>query len=118
MNDPPSTAASRLNACACQTSAAQLIPARITVASTIVIARGIESGEFDDLMERIPLPDQRAKWKQARSGWSEADLAYATSKIEYAVDKVEAAFSERDHPALGHWARSFQEVISAVSCAG
>jgi len=29
-----------------------------------IIARNIESGEFDKLMERIPLPDQRKKWKR------------------------------------------------------
>jgi glutathione S-transferase len=55
-----------------------------------IIARNIESGEFEELMERIPLPDQRKKWKTARSGFSEADLANATEKIIYAVDKVEA----------------------------
>ena len=54
-----------------------------------IIARKIESGEFEKLMERIPLPDQRKKWKTARSGFSEADLANATQKIIYAVDKVE-----------------------------
>jgi glutathione S-transferase len=54
-----------------------------------VIARGIESGEFEKLVERIPLPEQRAKWKTARSGFSEADLANATRKVEIAVDKVE-----------------------------
>jgi glutathione S-transferase len=54
-----------------------------------IIARKIESGEFEKLMERIPLPDQRKKWKTARSGFSEADLAQATDKIIYAVDKVE-----------------------------
>jgi glutathione S-transferase len=54
-----------------------------------VIARNIESGECEQLLENIPLPDQRAKWKAARSGFSEADLANATAKIEYAVDKVE-----------------------------
>jgi len=54
-----------------------------------VIARNIERGEFEQLLENIPLPDQRAKWKTARSGFSEADLANATAKIEYAVDKVE-----------------------------
>jgi glutathione S-transferase len=54
-----------------------------------IIARKIESGEFEKLMERIPLPDQRKKWKTARSGFSEADLAHATDKIIYAVDKVE-----------------------------
>jgi glutathione S-transferase len=54
-----------------------------------VIARNIDSGEFDRLMERIPLPDQRKKWRTARSGFSEADLANASEKILQAVDKVE-----------------------------
>jgi glutathione S-transferase len=54
-----------------------------------IIARSVESGEFERLMERIPLPDQRTKWRTARSGFSEKDLAYATDKILYAVDKVE-----------------------------
>jgi glutathione S-transferase len=55
-----------------------------------VIARGIEGGEFETLMERIPLPDQRKKWSDARSGFSDELLANATAKIEYAVAKVEA----------------------------
>ncbi|HWW64229.1 MAG TPA: glutathione S-transferase family protein, partial [Sphingomonadaceae bacterium] len=55
-----------------------------------VIARGIDTGEFEKLVERIPLHEQREKWKTARSGFSEADLANATRKIEVAVDKVEA----------------------------
>ena len=56
-----------------------------------VIARGIESGEFEKLVERIPLYEQREKWKTARSGFSEADLANATRKIAVAVEKVEDA---------------------------
>jgi glutathione S-transferase len=59
-----------------------------------VIARGIEGGEFEQLMERIPLKDQREKWKTARSGFSEKDLAHATRKIEDAVDKVEAHLAQ------------------------
>jgi glutathione S-transferase len=55
-----------------------------------VIARGIEGGEFEELMARIPLPDQRKKWMDARSGFSDELLANATAKIEYAVAKVEA----------------------------
>ncbi|WP_284124292.1 glutathione S-transferase family protein [Parerythrobacter aestuarii] len=62
-----------------------------------VIARGIESGEFEKLVERIPLPDQRQKWKTARSGFSEADLQHATDKIIYACKKVE------DHLADNAW---------------
>jgi len=54
-----------------------------------IIARKIDGGEFEKLMERVPLPDQRKKWLTARSGFSEADLAKATEKIIYAVDKVE-----------------------------
>ncbi len=59
-----------------------------------VIARGVESGEFEKLMSRIPLHDQREKWKTARSGFSEKDLANATLKIEMAVDKVESQLGE------------------------
>ena len=59
-----------------------------------VLARGIESGEFEKLVERIPLHEQREKWKTARSGFNEADLANATRKIEVAVDKVDAQLAE------------------------
>jgi len=54
-----------------------------------IIARSIEAGEFAKLVERIPLYEQREKWKTARSGFSPADLANATRKIEVAVEKVE-----------------------------
>jgi glutathione S-transferase len=54
-----------------------------------VIARSVEAGEFEKLVERIPLYEQRVKWRTARSGFSEADLANATRKIEVAVDKAE-----------------------------
>ena len=59
-----------------------------------VIARNIESGEFEALLERIPLHEQREKWRTARSGFSEADLANATRKIEVAIDKVEAQLGQ------------------------
>jgi len=61
-----------------------------------IIARSVESGEFERLMERIPLPDQRIKWRTARSGFSDKDLAYATDKILYAVDKVEKQLGETE----------------------
>jgi glutathione S-transferase len=59
-----------------------------------VIARSIEAGEFEKLLERIPLHEQREKWKTARSGFDEADLVNATRKIEVAVDKVEEALGK------------------------
>jgi len=61
-----------------------------------IIARNIESGEFEKLLENIPLHEQREKWRTARSGFSEADLANATRKIEVAVDKVEAQLGENE----------------------
>jgi len=61
-----------------------------------VIARNIESGTFEHLVARIPLHEQREKWRTARSGFSEADLANATRKIEVAVDKVEAQLGETE----------------------
>jgi glutathione S-transferase len=59
-----------------------------------VLARSIDSGEFEKLMERIPLLEQRQKWRTARSGFDEADLANATRKIEVAVDKAEKQLRE------------------------
>ena len=59
-----------------------------------VLARGMESGEFDRLVDRTPLHEQREKWKTARSGFSEADLTNAKRKIAVALDKVEAQFGE------------------------
>ncbi len=53
------------------------------------IARSVDAGEFERLMARIPLHEQREKWRTARSGFGEAELANATRKIEVAVDKVE-----------------------------
>ncbi len=59
-----------------------------------VIARSVEAGEFEMLLARIPLDEQREKWRTARSGFSEADLANATRKIEVAVDKVEKQLAQ------------------------
>lgn len=59
-----------------------------------VIARNIDNGEFEKLMEHVPLPDQRKKWMTARSGFSDADLQNASDKIDYALAKVEAQLGE------------------------
>jgi len=60
-----------------------------------IIARNIDSGDFEKMLENIPLHEQREKWKTARSGFSEADLANATRKIEVAVDKVDATLASQ-----------------------
>lgn len=79
-----------------------------------VIARSIESGEFESLMENIPLPDQRKKWRDARSGFSQEQLNYATSKIAYAVDKVENRLKES--PWLAGDAYTLADINFYTSC--
>ena len=61
-----------------------------------VLARGIESGEFEKLVERVPLHEQREKWRTARSGFSASDLTNATRKIEVAVAKVESQLAKTE----------------------
>ena len=58
-----------------------------------VLARAIEQGHFERMVERIPLHEQREKWRTARSGFGEADLANAKRKVSVALDKVEAQLS-------------------------
>ena len=59
-----------------------------------VLARGIESGEFEKLMERIPLKEQRDKWRNARSGFTKDQLDEAERKVRVAVDRVEKQLGE------------------------
>jgi len=57
-------------------------------------ARQVDEAEFEALLTRIPLPEQREKWRQARAGFNEGDLDNATRKVRLAVDKVEARLGE------------------------
>jgi len=59
-----------------------------------IIARSIEGGEFENLMSRIPLHEQREKWRTARSGFDQKDLDNATRKISVAIGKVEEQLSK------------------------
>ena len=59
-----------------------------------VLARAIDAGQFERLLERIPLHEQREKWRTARSGFSESDLANATRKISVALDRVDAQLAQ------------------------
>jgi glutathione S-transferase len=79
-----------------------------------VIARSVESGEFEKYMARIPLHEQREKWRTARSGFSEADLANATRKIEVAVDQVERQLTQA--PWLAGNACTLADINFFASC--
>ncbi|HUK01275.1 MAG TPA: glutathione S-transferase family protein [Steroidobacteraceae bacterium] len=79
-----------------------------------IIARSVESGEFEKLLARIPLHEQREKWKAARSGFSQSDLDNATRKISVAIDKVEKQLGET--PWLAGPAFSLADVNFFTSC--
>ena len=64
-----------------------------------VLSRSIEANEFEKLMERIPLKEQRDKWRNARSGFTQAQLDEAERKVRVAVDKVEAQLRETPYLA-------------------
>lgn len=54
------------------------------------VAQAIDKAEFEKLLERIPLKEQRDKWRTvAGSSFSEAELAEAERKISVAVDRFE-----------------------------
>jgi glutathione S-transferase len=80
-----------------------------------VIARSIESGEFEKLVARIPLHEQREKWRTARSGFSESDLANATRKILLSVDKVEEQLGKTPWLAGGMY--TLADINYFTSCA-
>jgi len=80
-----------------------------------VIARSIESGEFEKLVDRIPLYEQRLKWRTARSGFSDSDLANATRKIEVSLDKVEQQLART--PWLAGDTYSLADINYFTSCA-
>ncbi len=80
-----------------------------------VIARSIESGEFEKLVARIPLYEQREKWRTARSGFSESDLANATRKIEVSLDKAEQQLART--PWLAGDMYSLADINYFTSCA-
>jgi glutathione S-transferase len=79
-----------------------------------IIARSIESGEFERLLARIPLYEQREKWRTARSGFSESDLANATRKIEVAVDKAEQQLGKT--PWLAGAMYTLADINFFISC--
>ena len=59
-----------------------------------LIAQKFTDTEFEAYLERIPLVEQRNKWRTAREGFDEAELANATRKVTLAVERGEAALAE------------------------
>jgi glutathione S-transferase len=59
-----------------------------------IVAR-LKSGEFDKLLERIPLKEQREKWKTAAThAFTEEQLADSKRKVGVSIEKMEKILSK------------------------
>ncbi len=58
------------------------------------VARAYSDEAFERLVARIPLPQQREKWRTARVGFPQAQLDECTRQVEYAAAKVERALAD------------------------
>jgi len=58
------------------------------------MAKAISAEEFEKYVERIPLHEQRVKWRRARDGFPQDLLDEEMRKIGYSVKKLEARLSE------------------------
>ena len=59
-----------------------------------LLARQYDDDAFEAYVSRIPLHEQREKWRTARAGFDPKELDNATRKVRLAVDKVEAQLGE------------------------
>ncbi|QNA84221.1 glutathione S-transferase family protein [Sphingomonas sp. So64.6b] len=57
-------------------------------------ARQLSDAEFEDKVARIPVAEQRAKWRNARAGFPQATLEEEMRKIRVSVDRLEARLAE------------------------
>jgi glutathione S-transferase len=57
--------------------------------------RDMQEAEFEEYVARVPLHEQKVKWRNARNGFGETVLAEERRKILFSVEKLEADLSQR-----------------------
>jgi len=58
------------------------------------MARAVSEEEFEERVRRIPIPEQRTKWRNARKGFPPELLAEEMRKIGVSVRRLEARLAE------------------------
>lgn len=58
------------------------------------MARALSDAEFEAKVARIPIPEQRAKWRSARDGFPKDVLEEEMRKVRVSVDRLENRLSE------------------------
>lgn len=56
--------------------------------------RNIPDDEFEKLVERVPLYEQKVKWRNARKGFDPKLLEEEMRKVKYSISKLEASLKE------------------------
>lgn len=65
------------------------------------MARALSDAEFEEQLKRIPVEEQRAKWRNARDGFPKHVLDEEMRKIRFSVDRLEKRLSESEWLAGG-----------------
>ena len=60
------------------------------------MARKIPDEEFEKLVARIPLQEQKVKWRRAREGFPKEMLEEEMRKVKYSIGKLEARLKDHD----------------------
>ncbi|HEX4112083.1 MAG TPA: glutathione S-transferase family protein [Stellaceae bacterium] len=59
------------------------------------VVRDMPETEFEAYVARVPLQEQKVKWRNARNGFGDAVLAEERRKIRFSIEKLEADLTER-----------------------
>ncbi|HXZ68680.1 MAG TPA: glutathione S-transferase family protein [Alphaproteobacteria bacterium] len=58
------------------------------------IARSVSDEEFEKLVDRVPLHEQKVKWRNARKGFDPKVLEEEMRKVAFSLNKLEARLKE------------------------
>jgi glutathione S-transferase len=59
------------------------------------VVRDMPEAEFEAYVARVPLHEQKIKWRNARNGFGETVLAEERRKVRFSVEKLEADLAQR-----------------------
>jgi glutathione S-transferase len=80
------------------------------------IVERLKSGEFDKLLERIPLKEQRDKWKTAAThSFTEQQLADSKRKIGVSIERMEKILAQSPWLAGADYSLADVNTISIVT---
>ncbi|HKD24168.1 MAG TPA: glutathione S-transferase family protein, partial [Rhizomicrobium sp.] len=60
-----------------------------------LLVRDMPEDEFEDYVARVPVFEQKVKWRNARKGFGETVLEEERRKVRYSVEKLERDLSQR-----------------------